>query len=210
MPITIYGAGASGASSARISRNRARTCSWSTKWPSTSTPSDYLWAKQIDCSLFFAQAVSDETVADLFGNWRYQPLLIALVGEGMGVAQAAGITPRGFDGFDPLPMRPRNEAEAAAARAVLDRFAGYCRGLVKVRSGPWRDLAIRKRLTEVDHLMGWIIAEGRARGVPVPLNERLLAQVKELERGVRQRGLHNLDELESARAALYDPAIGPR
>ena len=171
---------------------------------------DYLWAKQIDCSLFFAQTVSDETMADLFGNRRYQPVLIALVGEGLGVAQAAGITPRGFDGFDPLVMRPRTEAEAAAAHAVLDRFAAYNRGLVKQRSGPWRDLAVRKRPTEVDHLMGWVIAEGRARGIALPLNEHLLAQVKELERGVRQRGLHNLDELESRRAAIYGPGIGPR
>jgi len=112
------------------------------------------------------------------------------------VAQAAGITPRGFDGFDPLAMRPRTEAEVTEARAVLDRFTAYCRGLVKVRSGPWRDLAVRKRPTEVDHMVGWVIAEGRARGVAMPLNERLVAQVKEIERGARQRGLHNLDELE--------------
>ena len=170
----------------------------------------YLWAKQIDCSLLFAQAVTDETMADVFGNRRYQPVLIALVGEGVGVAQAAGITPRGFDGFDPLAMRPRTEAEVTEARAVLDRFAAYCRGLVKVRSGPWRDLAVRKRPTEVDHMVGWVIAEGRARGVAMPLNERLVAQVKELERGARQRGLHNLDELERQRQELYGPGIGPR
>ena len=42
------------------------------------------------------------------------------------------------------------------------------------------------------------------------LNEHLLAQVKELEGGARQRGLHNLDELEARRAALYNPGIGPR
>ena len=170
----------------------------------------YLWAKQIDCSLLFAQAVTDETMADVFGDRRYQPVLIALVGEGVGVAQAAGITPRGFDGFDPLAMRPRTEAEVTEARAVLDRFAAYCRGLVKVRSGPWRDLAVRKRPTEVDHMVGWVIAEGRARGVAMPLNERLVAQVKELERGARQRGLHNLDELERQRQELYGPGIGPR
>jgi hypothetical protein len=58
--------------------------------------------------------------------------------------------------------------------------------------------------------MGWVIAEGRARGITMPLNEHLLAQVKELERGVRQRGLHNLDELEARRAATYGPGIGPR
>jgi 2-dehydropantoate 2-reductase len=170
----------------------------------------YLWGKQIDCSLLFAQAVTDETMADVFGNPRYQPVLIALVGEGVGVAQAAGITPRGFDGFDPLAMRPRTEAEVAEARAVLDRFAAYNRSLVKVRSGPWRDMAVRKRPTEVDHMVGWVIAEGRARGIAMPLNEQLVAQVKEIERGVRQRGLHNLDELERRREETYGPGIGPR
>jgi 2-dehydropantoate 2-reductase len=169
----------------------------------------YLWGKQLDCSLLFAQAVTDETMADVFGNPAYQPLLIALVGEGVGVAQAAGVTPRGFDGFDPLAMRPKTDAEVARARAVLDRFAAYCRGLVKVRSGPWRGLAVRKRPTEVDHMVGWVIAEGRSRGIAMPLNERLVAQVKEIERGVRQRGLQNLDELERERATRYGPGIGP-
>jgi 2-dehydropantoate 2-reductase len=169
----------------------------------------YLWAKQIDCSLLFAQAVTDETMADTFGNPRYQPLLIALVGEGVGVAQAAGVTPRGFDGFDPLAMRPRTAGEVTEARAVLDRFAGYNRGLVKVRSGPWRDMAVRKRPTEVDHMVGWVIAEGRARGIAMPLNERLVAQVKEIESGVRQRGLPNLDELEQRRVEIYGLGIGP-
>jgi 2-dehydropantoate 2-reductase len=170
----------------------------------------YLWAKQIDCSLLFAQAVTDETMADVFADRRYQPVLIALVGEAVGVAQAAGVTPRGFDGFDPLAMRPRTEAELAQARAVLDRFAAYNRGMVKQRSGPWRDLAVRKRPTEVDHMVGWVIAEGRTRGIAMPLNERLVAQVKEIERGARQRGLHNLDELERQRQDIYGPGIGPR
>lgn len=170
----------------------------------------YLWAKQIDCSLLFAQAVTDETMADVFGNPRYQPLLIALLGEGAGVAAAAGITLRGFDGFDPTVMRPRTDAEATAACAVLDRFAAYCRGLVKQRSGPWRDLAVRKRPTEVDHMTGWVIAEGRRLGIAMPLNERLVEQVKEIERGERQRGLANLDELERRRQELYGPGIGPR
>jgi 2-dehydropantoate 2-reductase len=176
----------------------------------TDTIFSYLWGKQIDCSLLFAQAVTDETMADVFGNPTYQPLLIALVGEAVGVAQAAGVTPRGFDGFEPLAMRPRTDAEVAEARAVLDRFAAYNCGNVKVRSGPWRDLAVRKRPTEVDHMVGWVIAEGRKRGVAMPLNERLVTQVKELEGGARQRGLHNLDELERDRQRLYGPGIGPR
>jgi 2-dehydropantoate 2-reductase len=170
----------------------------------------YLWAKQIDCSLLFAQAVTDETFADVFGDKRYQPALIALVGEGVGVAQAAGVRLHKFDEFDPLKLRPQTPAEIEEARAVLDRFADFCRPRVKVRSGPWRDLAVRKRPTEVDHMVGWVIAEGRARRVPTPLNEHLVQQVKEIEAGHRTRGLHNLDELEKRRQQLYGAAIGPR
>jgi 2-dehydropantoate 2-reductase len=169
----------------------------------------YLWAKQIDCSLLFAQAITDETFADVYGDKRYQPVLIALVGEGVGVAQAAGVRLHGFDAFDPLKMRPRTAAEADEARAVLDRFADFSRPRVKVRSGPWRDLAVRKRPTEVDHMIGWVIAEGRARGIPMPLNEDLVRQVKEIEAGVRSRGRANLDELETRRQQLYGSAIGP-
>ena len=170
----------------------------------------YLWAKQIDCSLLFAQAVSDETFADVFGDQRYQPVLIALVGEGVGVAEAAGVRLHKFDEFDPLKLRPQTPAEVEEARAVLDRFAAFCRPRVKVRSGPWRDLAVRKRPTEVDHMVGWVIAEGRKRGIPMPLNEALVQQVKEIEAGRRTRGLHNLDELEKRRHELYGSAIGPR
>jgi 2-dehydropantoate 2-reductase len=170
----------------------------------------YLWSKQIDCSLLFAQAVTDETMADVFGHPRYQPVLIALVGEGVGVARAAGVRLLGFDGFEPLAMRPRTDAEVAEARAVLDRFAAFQRPRVKVRSGPWRDLAIRRRPTEVDHMIGWVVAEGRKLGAGMPLNEELIRQVREIEEAKRERGLHNLNELEAHRHRLYAPGVGPR
>ncbi len=175
----------------------------------TSNVAGYLWSKQIDCSLLFAQAVGDETFADTFGNERYQPLLVALVGEGVGVALAAGVQLESFGAFEPLKMRPRTPAEEKEARAVLDRFADQTRTQIKVRSGPWRDLAVRKRPTEVDHMVGWVVAEGRRRGIALPLNAALVQQVKELEQGERSRGLNNLDELEAQRAKLYAPRFGP-
>ena len=172
----------------------------------------YLWAKQIDSALLYAQATTDETMADVFGDKRYQPALIALVGEGVAAAKAAGIRLERFGPFEPLKLtlNPANAAEAAEAHAVLDRFAAHQRTLVKVRSGPWRDMAIRKRPTEIDHMVGWTIEEGRRRGVAMPLNELLLRQVKEIETGARSRSLANLDELEARRHALYGAAPGPR
>jgi Ketopantoate reductase PanE/ApbA C terminal len=68
---------------------------------------------------------------------------------------------------------------------------------------------VRKRPTEVDYMIGWVIAEGRTRGIPMPLNEHLVRQVKEIEAGGRSRGLANLDELETRRQQLYGSAIGP-
>ena len=93
-----------------------------------------------------------------------------------------------FGAFEPLKLRPRTPDEQNEARAVLNRFADQTRSQIKVRSGPWRDLAVRKRPTEVGPMVGWVIEEGRRRGVTMPLNEALVQQVKELERGTRQRG----------------------
>lgn len=162
----------------------------------------YLWAKQVDCSLLFAQAVTNETMADVYGSERYQPLLIALLGEGVAVAAAAGVRLEVFDDFDLRLMRPKTEAERKQAAAALDRFAAFWRPRVKKRTGPWRDLAVRKRPTEVDYMIGAVVAEGRRLGLPCPLNERLVRQVKEIERGERVQGLHNLDELERERKSL--------
>ena len=169
----------------------------------------YLWAKQIDCSLLFAQAVTNETFAGVYGDRRYQPLLVALLGEGVAAACAAGVRLECFDELDLLKMQPQTPAEEEEAMAILKRFAEFWAPRVKVRSGPWRDLAVRKRATEVDHMIGWVIDEGRRRGLALPLNAHLVQMVKEIERGQRTHALSNLDELEAQRQALYGTRMGP-
>jgi 2-dehydropantoate 2-reductase len=156
----------------------------------------YLWAKQIDCSLLFAQAVTNDDMADVYGNPRYQPLLVALLGEGLAVARKAGVRVEAFDGFDLNVMRPGTPAEAKAAEQMLTRFAEFWRPRIKKRTGPWRDIAVRKRPTEVDYMVGAVIAEGKRLGLGLPLNEHLVRMVKEIERGARTQGTHNLDELD--------------
>ena len=51
-------------------------------------------------------------------------------------------------------------------------------------------------------MVGWVIAEGRCRGMILALNEHLVRQVKEIERGERAQGLHNLDELDRHRREI--------
>ena len=61
-------------------------------------------------------------------------------------------------------------------------------------------------------MVGWVIAEGpRARRRATPLNERLVAQVKELERGGAAAGPAQPGRARSGSdAQLYGPGIGPR
>jgi len=70
--------------------------------PVEATPNihGYLWLKQIYCVLLSAQAVTDETMADVYADPRRQALLVALVREGVRVAQAAGVRLEGFDRYD--------------------------------------------------------------------------------------------------------------
>ena len=157
----------------------------------------------IDSSVLTLEAATDETMSDFVGNPEVQPLLIALCGEGLRVAQAYGIKLQSFDGFDATKMLPRTEAEVAEARAMLDRFAAFLRPLVKQYSGVWRDLAVRHRPTETDYLTGWVIEQGKKKGIAMPLNERLVSIIKELERGERQRSISNVEELDAYRRQIY-------
>ena len=63
------------------------------------------------------------------------------------------------------------------------------------RTGVWRDLAIHKRKTEVDRLVGAVLDIADERGIPVPGVRRLVVVVHEIEIGRRAQSLTNLDEL---------------
>jgi 2-dehydropantoate 2-reductase len=65
----------------------------------------------------------------------------------------------------------------------------------KSHSGIWRDLAVRKRRTEVDAQLGIVVSLGREAGVATPLTARLVDLIHDIENGVRPLSLDNLDAL---------------
>ncbi len=82
-------------------------------------------------------------------------------------------------------------------------MAEHYRHSAKTRSGIWRDLAVRKRKTEVETLLGPVIAAGKKHGVATPTVERLAAMIAEMEsgkRGFRRRIWRSL-RASSCRAA---------
>jgi 2-dehydropantoate 2-reductase len=153
----------------------------------------YLWGKEAYGAMLFATALTNESIADALAMPAYRHLYIELAREILAVAAARGITPEAFDGFDPAAYLP--SAPPGAAARSLDDLVAHNRRSAKTHSGIWRDLAVRKRATEVDAQLGIVVALGSEAGVGTPLTARLVALIHEIERGVRPQSLDALGEL---------------
>ena len=155
----------------------------------------YLWGKEAYGAMLFATALTNESIADALARHEYRHLYVALAREILAVAKARSVTPEAFDGFDPAAYLP--SAPAGAAEKSLDDLVVHNRRSAKTHSGIWRDLAVRKRPTEVDPQLGIVATLGRESGVPTPLTSRLVELIHEIERGSRPQSLEALDALAS-------------
>ncbi len=153
----------------------------------------YLWGKLGYGAMLFAQALGNLGIADCLARPELLPAWRALGGEAVAVALAEGVQPRGFNGFDPDAFR--HSAAAAQAQASVDAMVAFNRPSAKTHSGVWRDLAIRKRQTEVDVQIAPITEIGARHGLPCPTIRKLVALIHEVEQGRRGLSDDNLLEL---------------
>jgi len=163
----------------------------------------YLWAKLIYGALLFATALTDDSIADVLATEAHRSVLIRLAHEVAAVSRAEDVTLEGFDGFDPVAFLP--DAPAELLRRSFDDMVAHNRRSVKSHSGIWRDLAVRKRRTEVDAQLGPVIAAGRRRGVATSVTTAVAERIHAIEEGRRALDRANLDDLappEPARQEL--------
>jgi 2-dehydropantoate 2-reductase len=153
----------------------------------------YLWGKLGYGALLFATALTNESIADALASERHRPVYRRLGEEVMRVAAARGVSPMGFNGFDPAAFA--TGAGEAALKASIDAMVTFNRGSAKSHSGIWRDLAVRKRRTEVDAQIGIIGEIGREIGIPTPALARLVALIHDIEDGRRPLDWSTLDEM---------------
>lgn len=158
----------------------------------------YLWGKMGYANMLFATALADATMADVID--RYRPLMAELAAEIYDVAEAEGVKVRGFDAVEPQFFHPRGQ-DSAAVNASFDRMTAWQRTSEKTKSGIWRDLAVRHRPTEVDVQIGRCAQIGARRGFAMPLTNRLVAMIHEIERGERPMAWENVEELDRLRLA---------
>jgi 2-dehydropantoate 2-reductase len=159
----------------------------------------YLWGKLAYGALLFATALTNDSIADCLAAPRYRSVFIALAREVEGVAVSSGVKLESFDGFDPAAFMP--EASRAAAEQSLDEQVVHNRNSAKTHTGIWRDLAVRKRKTEVDAQLGPIVEAGSSKGIPTPLTKRLIELIHEIEDGKRPLAWETLDALAAVQPA---------
>jgi 2-dehydropantoate 2-reductase len=111
------------------------------------------------------------------------------------VADKAGIRVEPFDEFDPAWYRAALAGDAAARGRAMAAIAAHYRAHTKTKTGIWRDLAVRKRKTEVDGQLGMLARKGESLGVATPLTRRLSEIIGDLEDGRRQMDWKNFDPL---------------
>jgi 2-dehydropantoate 2-reductase len=153
----------------------------------------YLWGKLGYGAILFATALTNASMSENLASERHFPVFHRLGCEVMALARARGVQPLGFNGFDPAAFMPGADLDAAR-RSVAD-MAEFNRHTAKTHSGIWRDLAVRKRKTEVDAQIAIMVPLGAEAGVPTPTIARLGELIHDIEEGRREQAWATLDLL---------------
>ena len=153
----------------------------------------FLWGKLGYGAMLFAQALGEAGIADCLARPELLPVWRALGREAVEVALAEGVDPQGFNGFDPRAFMPN--ADPALAAACVDAMVAFNRPNAKTHSGVWRDLAVRRRRTEIDVQIAPIAEIGARHGIACPTTDKLVRMIHEMEDGTRAMSDANLLEL---------------
>lgn len=153
----------------------------------------FLWGKLIYGALLFGTALTNDSIADVLDNPTARPVLRRLALEVATVAAINNIKPEAFDGFDPSAFGPLATLEQT--NKSFDDMSVHNRKSVKSHSGIWRDLAVRKRKTEVDAQVLPVVEIGQESRVPTPLAARVISMIHEIEEGKRALAMANIEEL---------------
>ena len=156
----------------------------------------YLWGKLSYAGLLYATALVDETMATVVRDIQYRETLLELCAEIIELAHKENVNPLGFDGWTPELIFPREKRNDVLLNEALEKLAQSMASNKKTKSGIWRDLAVRKRKTEIDAQLVPLIEIAKKHGMAMPLTAELIKQIKEIEDDTRKMSEKNLQELK--------------
>lgn len=142
-------------------------------------------------------AITGQTLGRLLASWKVRSIFTELMREAMAVAAAMKIkvAPGGGGKLDYYRFLEGDGVVPTLKRHAMIRIIGF--KYRRLTSSSLQSLQ-RGRKTEVDYLNGFICDQGRKHGVPTPMNDTLVAIIKQIEDGDRTIGVHN----------MADPAFG--
>jgi len=139
----------------------------------------FLWSKLAFGTMSCVTALVDADMYDAVD--RHRPTMHGLAAEVIDVANALGIELENFDAF--IVADYQRDADPVVRDATTDGVVAWLKSQPKLRSGVWRDVAVRHRPTEVVAHFAPVIAHAEQLGIEVPLLHELLRLIGEIERG---------------------------
>jgi len=155
----------------------------------------YLWGKLGYGALLFATALTNASICEALAARAPRAMFFRLANEAVAVARAVDVVPLGFNGYAPEAFA--TAMPPATAEASFDAMVAHNAKSAKTHSGIWRDLAVRRRVTEVDAQLGPIVHFGAEVEIATPVTRELIAMIHEIETGARPLQWSNLAELET-------------
>jgi 2-dehydropantoate 2-reductase len=153
----------------------------------------YLWGKLAYGAMLFATSLNNDSMSANFADPRRFPVFEALGREVIAIAKARKIVPIGFKEFDPEAFAPGATAEQA--RKAIAALTEYTSHGAKTHSGVWRDLAVRKRKTEVDQQIAIMATIAAEMGIKTPAISRLVELIHDVEDGRRELSFDTFQQL---------------
>jgi 2-dehydropantoate 2-reductase len=160
----------------------------------TTNINGYLWGKLCYGATIFAVSTVDAPVVDVIDDELGRQICRMASAEGylVGMTQAQPLEMIGD--FNPNDFAPGDDFVERADASLLAMAVPW-RTSVKQHMGPWRDLAIKRRKTEIDMQIKVIVDFGQRLGIPTPVNAAVLKIIHEIEEGHRGMEWSNLEEI---------------
>ena len=156
---------------------------------STNNILGFLWSKQISLGVLFVTGITPLKISDCLDTVQFEPALSTVAAEGVSLANLHGVTLEILDDFEPELYRQGRVREA------LTLMADHYRPMIKQHTGLYRDLAVRKRPSEIEGTIGMAIDLGTTAGLEMPAHRKLKEMVLEIEKGIRPISVDNIREL---------------
>ena len=131
----------------------------------------FLWGKLVYGAMAFACSTVDASVPQVMDDPLGRRICYEASSEAYRVAKSQADRLEMIGEFDPNLFAPGDDAMARGESALME-MANAMRASVKQHMGIWRDLAVKKRKTEVDMQTAVIVETGRAAGHPHPRQRR--------------------------------------